>query len=102
MFKKLFDWIKSLVSSDTIEDIAIEKIISLANDGLEKFYAKDPVKATALVQSVYAWIPTLAELAADTKPDLDDKGVEAVKKEIEEFAAAHGIDLVDQAPNDEG
>lgn len=62
-------------------------------EGLEKFYEKDAEKCTALVQSFYAWIPVLVEIAAKSKTDLDDKLAAELISSIEEFAAAKGIEL---------
>lgn len=93
MLKKIGNWLLSLISVDTAEKVATDETVALADQGLEEFFKNDPAQATALVQSFYAWIPTLAALAAKTKTDFDDKEEVALRAEIEKFAAEKGIDL---------
>lgn len=73
---------------------------SLINEGgdfldtaLDNFYKEDPVACVALVKSVYAFVPFLQRLTAKTETPLDDKAVEEIKAELEEFAAQYNVTL---------
>lgn len=90
--KKLLEVLKSFFGGIGA-DFAIDKLSDTLEGALEKFYAKDPAKCTALIQSFYAWIPTLEELAAESKTNIDDKAVAEAKADFEKFAAAKGIEL---------
>lgn len=94
--KKILEVLKSFFGGIGA-DFAIDKLSDTLEGALERFYAKDPAKCTALIQSFYAWIPTLEELAAESKTNIDDKAVAEAKEDFEKFAKAKGIELPAQA-----
>lgn len=109
--KKLFAFLHGLFSSGTgkiIIDVAANTAISkggdLLEEGLNDFYAKSPQSCSAMVASLYVWVDTsLEDLAAKSGTDYDDKAVDAVKAELEKFAAAKGFALTNLdagTPND--
>jgi hypothetical protein len=93
--KKLFAWIKALINPEKLADMAIDELGDFGEQSVEKMYAVKPKTATALVQSLYSWIPFAAEAAAKTDTKIDDHAVDEVRKEVEVFAAKFNIDLVD-------
>lgn len=99
--KKLLEVLKSFFGGIGA-DFAIDKLSDTLEGALEKFYAKDPAKCTALIQSFYAWIPTLEELAAESKTNIDDKAVAEAKEDFEKFAKAKGIELPAAAESKDG
>lgn len=92
MFKKLWNAIKSIFEGIG-GDIAVDQASDLIEGALEKFYESNPKEATALVQSFYAFSPSLIELAAKTKTNIDDKLASELTEDIIKFAALKGIDL---------
>lgn len=95
MFNKIWNWIKT-IGVNLAGNAAITQVEQLLDKGLEEFIVSDPVKCKGMVVGLHAFIPTLAALAAKTTgTDMDDKAVEATRKEFEDFAARHGIILTD-------
>lgn len=91
MFKFLKDIVLKFAAGQ-----AIDSVIDLLDEWLEKFYAQKPKTCAALVSGFYIGIDGfLEDLVAKTKTDIDDKAVAALKAEIEKFAAAHNIELID-------
>lgn len=74
-------------------DALLEQGATLIDEALEQFYKNDPVACTALVKSLHAFVPFLKGLTAKTKTPLDDKAVEEIKQELEQFAIDHEISL---------
>lgn len=99
--KKIFAFFHQLINSTGGQivlsagaSVAINQGGQLLHDALEDFYAKKPKEASALVASLYVWADTsLEDLVKKSKTTVDDQAVLAVKKELEEFAAAHGFTL---------
>lgn len=99
--KKFFAFIKGIFSSGTgkiVLDVgastATAKLGEVLEKGLIDFYAKKPLACKQLVSSLYVFADTsLEDLADKTETKYDDNAVDEVKKEMEEFAAAHGFEL---------
>lgn len=92
--KKIWDLIKNFFTG-TGENAVVAESGDLMDAGLESLYATKPKTCIALVSTLHAWTPILAELAAKTKTDFDDKEVGEIQKEIEAFATAKGFSIVD-------
>lgn len=99
--KKLFAWLKQTFSTGAgkiVLDVAANTTISKGGELLEqsliKFNQTHPVMCKQLVASLYIFVDTsLEDLADKTDTKYDDNGVDEVKKELEEFAAANGFEL---------
>jgi hypothetical protein len=90
--KKVFQFIGKLLG--VAKGPMIEKTIDSLGDSLESFASKKPEAAAALASSLYVWIDTEVENAADkSKNDWDDKAVDEAKAELEAFATRHGLTL---------
>ena len=90
--KKLWGFLKRVFNS--VKGPAIEEGGQFFEEALESYAVKDPVRASALVSSLHAFVDTeLEDLAKKTKTDVDDLSVEEIKAELQEFADRHNLTL---------
>lgn len=99
--KKIFAFFKQLFGSGTgkiIIDVAASTATTkggeLLEQGLNDFFLKHPTACKQLVASLYIFIDTSVEdLAKKSQNTYDDNAVDMLKKELQEFAAAHQFEL---------
>lgn len=91
--KKVFDFLKTYLLAFAEKPLleeggaAIEKM-------LENFRLKHQEAADGLVVGLYMLVTTVgADVVADTTNEYDDHALEAVKKELQEYAERHNISL---------
>lgn len=87
--KKIWSFIVSIAANPVISEAG-----HFLDTTLEKYYENNPKAAAALVAGLYPFIDTIVEdYAAQTSNTLDDKLVAEIKRELQEFAAKHEIEL---------
>jgi hypothetical protein len=68
------------------EGMAVQRVGQLFENALEATKVKDPALADSVVKTFKAWTPYLADAAAKTTPEFDDKLVQELVDELNEFS----------------
>lgn len=92
IFKAIGSFFKKVSQSDlgqAAEQIYVDKLGALFLGALESANEKDPQLAQDITATLSRWAPYLAEAAAKTGTDIDDKVVAELQEQIAIFIGEH-------------